>query len=359
MSDNNQKILFTVPTNFDPELIKNYFYINNKHKNTKVIEVYGALPVTAVGHGRSPFGLPEVTISELREHVKFVHGYGFEFNYLLNGIVSERFKKDAKWISNVKKEIEILIKSGIKSFTIADDFLLKFVRNQYPDVMVNVSLIRGVDTMEEAKSYEKLGVHSIVLNPHTINRNIKRIKSISESVSCQVRLYANISCLDNCSKRDEHYAYVTSCSQKKENYKSQVDPFIKYCVNRYRKNKSELLKSPFIRPEDVQSYRNCGISVFKLTDRKMQTDELLKVINSYMSLKFKGNLFDLIFQFGRNWVAESGTKLNNADMPYIDNSELNKINFLSEILKREGKDLEIFYKTVTERAISGGNFWIC
>lgn len=57
---------------------------------------------------------------------------------------------------------------------------------------------------------------------------------------------------------------------------------------------SEIIKSPWIRPEDISEYFNLGINFIKISSRRMPADWILRCANAYISGHYDGNLFDLI-----------------------------------------------------------------
>jgi collagenase-like PrtC family protease len=55
-----------------------------------------------------------------------------------------------------------------------------------------------------------------------------------------------------------------------------------------------ILTTPFIRPEDLCTYKELGVSEIKLTDRFSSTDELVNRVEAYLKETYDGNLLDLL-----------------------------------------------------------------
>jgi len=55
----------------------------------------------------------------------------------------------------------------------------------------------------------------------------------------------------------------------------------------------ELLKSPWIRPEDIPHYEAIGYDHFKITERFKRTPLLLEHVMAYENRRYDGNLLDL------------------------------------------------------------------
>ena len=334
-------INLVVATNFDPKLIEGYAQLNSQYSEVRIIEVFGTLPLTLVGHGRSFFRLPKVNYDGLAEHIKIVHQNNMTFNYLLNGIVKS---KNKTWKQEVLREITKLVNLGVDSITATDDEIISLINENFPEIKLSISLIKGIDNVQDASKYSKVA-DFITLNPHTINRDITKIREIAEKVDSEITLYANISCLDQCPWRDEHYQF-TSESSRGDN-KETLDPFMKKCVKRFLQEPTELLKSPFIRPEDLKKYCKAGVSRFKLSDRKLPTKTLLKIVGAYMSQTYNGDLFDIIFLERRPWQDETNIPIKK--LFRIDNKKLDKIDFFKNITSLKGKELANFYKFATDQ----------
>jgi len=345
---------YSVATNFDQNLLSAIGELNKQY-SSKIIEVYGSLPSGLIGSGRPMIGLPKITYKDLLQYVKSTHEFGLEFSYLLNANSGIRLA-NAGYARLVLAEMESLLYAGIDSLTIADDSLVKFVRAEFPEAKVNLSVVRGADTIEEVKSSLEKGVKSITLNQHTINRDFKKIEDIVKSVTgIELRLYANVSCLQDCPKRTEHYKYLSSQSQLGNAlFNNKVDKYIVDCALTYLRDPVKLLKSPFIRPEDIRIYEDLGIKTFKLSDRREPTTALIDLFKSYLSEEFHGNLFDLLFREGRKWAnpfTVVGSSLAAPPDIYIDNDVLTELDFIDMIMKLGDEDLDSFYQQATNLAV--------
>lgn len=326
------------PTNWDSSLIENM-------KNTYVGEIYGALPITATGTGRAVAGIPMVSKKEIEEHVGLAHSHSLKFSYLLNapslGVNVNAFRGDMDFVREI----------GADSVTIANHFLIDLALREYSDIPVHVSVIAGVEDVDKAKLYEDMGVGSICLNQHTVNRDPETINSIVEATDCDIRLYANVSCLANCSLRDQHYGYLGSVSAGGKS--ANADNYTLWCMGEYHLKPGELLKSPFIRPEAIDLYNELGIKTFKLSDRRESTAAITEVINAYSYEEFHGNLFDFLFRDGRKWTNAVMQDVGLKPVINIDNDVLTELDFDNNVLHLEGAELDAFYEKAMKEAVTG------
>jgi collagenase-like PrtC family protease len=56
----------------------------------------------------------------------------------------------------------------------------------------------------------------------------------------------------------------------------------------------EIMRSCWIRPEDLRFYEEIGIERFKLTERGMNTSDLSRIVAAYTNRNYPGNFADLL-----------------------------------------------------------------
>jgi hypothetical protein len=105
---------------------------------------------------------------------------------------------------------------------------------------------------------------------------------------------ANNHCLLSCPFEENHENFSSHASQSGGlsgnfifDYCSVRCKYIKFT------NPSLLISSPWIRPEDVGVYEGIRIDTIKLVDRRLQTPDLLRIINAYVKSEYNGSLIDL------------------------------------------------------------------
>jgi collagenase-like PrtC family protease len=353
-------IAFSIATSWDDALIKQLSLLNQKHPDRQIIEVYGSLRSGLVGSARPSYRLPEVSREQAIKHVQCVHQYGLKFNYTLNAPVLFPFDGDLKklllelipfieWLQN---------ELGIDSITVTHPDIIQLIKNKFPALKLIISVVADVNTLKRAKEFEAMGADLIYLNAHTANRDFKTIKQVIDNLKCSVGLYANISCLDHCPLRNEHYEYLGFASQSTCCDEIKQDPFYAVCYFRYLHDLAQFLKTPFIRPEDIEEYKKIGITLFKLSDRADSTATLIRTAEAYLAGEFHGDLFDLIFRKGKKFNAALdliGREVDDHDYEYpitIDNDKLTAISFIQKIKKLHGAKLNAFYREAMEHCLT-------
>ena len=350
---------YSIATSWSDALLRGLVALNRAHRRTCFSEIYGAHRTSLTGHGRPAYRMPQVDPDLFERHVGAARQLGLRFNYVMNAPDFGGREKDPGWWREVSRFVGHLSDGGVSGVTITHPALLQFVKREFPDLRVNVSLIAGVDTVAAARKFEDLGVDVINLNPFTINRDFEALRAIRRAVRCELELYANIPCLDHCPRRVAHYQYSGRASQEKGNPEVQQDPFLMRCSHTFLSEPVEFLRSPFIRPEDVSAYHEVGIDILKLSDRTESTEFLLGTARAYAEGKYDGNLFDLIFRSGRKIRSGLGFAqpgLAAREIPVlIRNQVLDELGFIGQIQKLRGAELMDFYRTAAARAVEFGD----
>lgn len=276
--------------------------LNDKfHKRgNKVDEVFGSFQTSIIGCGRPAPTIPNVSEKKAIEHIEVVHSHNLEFNYLLNSTCLGNREFDRKSHIQILNFVDRLVKIEVDKVTIATPYLVELVKEQFPSLKIKASTLCGIDSARKAIIYENLGVDTIELNPD-INRNFEAINSILRAMSCDLEIHANRSCLLECPFLNYHFNLASHASQetaeKKEKHgKFYVDYCMAKCFLARLIKPAEFIMSPWVRPEDIETYEKFGIKSIKLSGRRMPSDWLARCARAYLSREYNGNLIDLIYK---------------------------------------------------------------
>ncbi|MEJ2702500.1 MAG: hypothetical protein P8Z79_08675, partial [Sedimentisphaerales bacterium] len=165
-----------------------------------------------------------------------------------------------------------------------------------PQFSIRVGIFAQVDTPRRARFWQDLGADNITLESFSINRSFKQLEAIREAVECDLTLIANHPCLPNCPMQYYHQNGFAHSSNRTGGL------FIDYCFLRCTyerlRDPSCLIKSGWIRPEDVAFYEAMGYHHFKILERDIPSSELLKRIRSYAVRRSPPDLTELILPYG-------------------------------------------------------------
>ena len=134
----------------------------------------------------------------------------------------------------------------------------------------------------------------IMLSEH-VNRDFRVLRAIRKAVKCQLALIANVGCVYDCPNALTHANSTAHAGAKGQNTLF-ADPFMTYCFAKRLESPEEVIKTRWIRPEDVGHYEDIGIDVLKIIDRNSTTEVLAERVKAYSQRSYEGNLLLLLGQ---------------------------------------------------------------
>ena len=274
-----------VPTNFDPHLIEAI-------ADLPIDTVYGKMQRDIIGGGRPSQALPEVSNDELVEHIRLVHQKGFAFNYLLNSSCIGNFASSGDFNTIFRSYMDWIVEIGADWVTVSIPYLIEIILRYYPSLKVSVSVFSHVDSVDQALAYESFGVHEITI-VQLYNRDFAFLKKFREHLSCDLQIIVNNACLIGCPYRRYH-ANINSHSTQSGQECIGFDYPTVSCTRKRLQCPDEFIKSPWIRPEDVNYYEAIGIDKFKISGRTKSTPWLIDTIRAYAKKSSPANFADLL-----------------------------------------------------------------
>ena len=262
-------------------------------RGTSVDALFGKLPFDVVGGARPGFVLPQVDRDDVRRYIQACHERGLAFSYLLNAPCLGNLQYSRKGYGRLIDLLEWIDQSGADSVTVGIPYLIDLVRKRFPRLKVKISTTARVNTVRKALQYETMGADEIIIDEH-INREFKTLEAIRKAVRCDLELIVNNICLWQCPYNYEHVNHDGHASREGEEDEYCYLQYPAYlCLYRKLMDPVELLKSPWIRPEDISHYEDLGYDHFKITERFKRTPFLLEHVRAYETRHHDGNLLDL------------------------------------------------------------------
>lgn len=278
-----------VPANYDLGIV-------SELARYPIDEIYGKLPVDGVSGGRPSYMGSRVSWKSLEEYVSALSTHGIAFNYLLNGACFSNREWTQGWQKKLMRLLERLDAIGIRRLTVSTPFLLQLIKSRTPQFRVKVGIYAQVDTPRRAKYWEELGADAINLESFSINRNFGRLGRIRQAVRCELQLIVNHPCLPNCPMQPYHMAGTAHASDGSRTL--YLDYCFMQCTLRRLSDPSMLIKAGWIRPEDLRAYEKIGYATFKLLERGIPSEDVLKRVRAYSEHRFDGNLAELVLPYG-------------------------------------------------------------
>lgn len=278
---------YSIATNWDLGLL-------DRLEGTQVEDLYGQIWGDPLGGGRMSLFIPRVGKEEVARFIAEARKRGFGFNYLINGTCFDNLEFTKKAYQGIAEHIEWIASTGADRVTVTLPFLLDIIKREFPRLKVAVSSFARVQNVHLARLWEEMGADKIIL-PESISRDFQSLALIREAVDCELELIANHCCLFQCFLDLHHRNMVSHGSQADHPCGGFAPDYCKLACQRLKILKpAELIKSTWIRPEDVSHYEGVGINCLKLVERFRGTESLVQIIDAYEKRSFNANLVELL-----------------------------------------------------------------
>ena len=129
----------------------------------------------------------------------------------------------------------------------------------------------------------------------------------------------NEGCLYKCPFRKFHFNYT---AHKSKEVSSESGIFFDNCVQVSARDPSQVLKSGWVRPEDLQDYSEVT-NYFKIVGRSLKRSKVIRCVVAYMQESWDGGLLDI--------VCDSLHVFNRAYGAYLDNKSLGESGFFKKV----------------------------
>ncbi|MGB2842268.1 MAG: peptidase U32 family protein [Halobacteriota archaeon] len=277
----------------------------------EVDEVYMAGSPEVMGSGRAT--LHAAVIDDIKEQTAYAHQHHVRMNVVMNASCLGGYHLTFEGYKMFEWYFNELNKADVDGVTVAEPYLIELLRD-FPMETV-ISCVAHVDSPQRAEFFEALGADSITVDTN-INRNFGVLKAILRAVDCTIRILVNEGCLYKCPFRHSHFNLFSHITSSSLNARAQPlntfgDYYFDKCISIRVRDPSQIIRSPWIRPEDVKEYEAIGIEEFKISGRANTVNWILNGMQAYSSRSYEGNLLDLL---------DCPAELK--DMFFIDNADL-------------------------------------
>jgi len=308
---------FATATNWDIHLLE-------RLENTSVTSLYGQIWKDPLGGGRMSIFLPQVGRDQAESFIRETRSRGLGFNYLVNASCFDNLEFTRKGYARIMAHLEWIASKGADTVTVTLPFLAQMIKTHFPGLKVAVSSFARIQNAHIARYWEELGADRIIL-PEIIARDFRTLKLIRESVGCELELIANHLCLFHCPIDLHHRNMVSHGSQEGHPCGGFAGDYCKInCQKMKLVRPAEIIKSRWIRPEDVGHYEEIGIDCLKIVERFRSTESLIEILAAYENKIYKDNLAKLL-----SLPQEGAALMPNLDM--IQRPDLIETEKMAEI----------------------------
>jgi collagenase-like PrtC family protease len=273
------------------EALKEILAAKEEENLKDVKEVFMGGSPDVMGSGRGVLHAP--LINEIREQTEYAHQYGIQMNVVMNSTCAGGHHLTFEGYKMFDWYFNELNKAGVVAVTVAEPYLVELLRD-FPMKIV-VSVLSYVDAPQRAQFFEALGADVITVDTN-INRHFDLLQGIVKGVSCNVRIIVNEGCLYKCPFRYSHYNLASHLSSLNQPRVPLFAPdfYFDKCINIRLRNPTQIIKSGWIRPEDIKEYEAIGIEDFKLSGRTKTVNWIIECMKVYARRSFKGNVLEII-----------------------------------------------------------------
>ncbi|HHL35560.1 MAG TPA: hypothetical protein ENJ30_14470 [Desulfobulbaceae bacterium] len=258
---------------------------------------------------------------------------------------------DKKGVTEIIKSLDTLAEQRLlDGIVYCDQYLLQKLSEEAPGLAAALEAVPGANCMLD--SYDKVSTWldyigdtlfrqpGKILLDRSLNRNLDQlahtIRLIREKIpGIQIEVLANEGCLFRCPFKLSHDAYIGLANVSGKDSTFRLNRELG-CVRLLGNEPYRILRSPFIRPEDTETYL-CHVDTIKLCGRTLGGEFLQNVIQAYIARRYEGNLLDLLD--AAHWLAEylhvdnSMLSFDLVDMLSLCDGDCNRCGFCQELFQ--------------------------
>jgi collagenase-like PrtC family protease len=303
-----QELSYSIPYNSDPATLAEVCKLKHLGSNS-IVEVYLSGPQANAGSGRI---VPEMDQAGFALVVNRIHQAGLRANLVLNSTC-----EGSAWYA--RKTVEATLgyigqaheELGVEAVTLANPLYISRVKERFPELEVCASVLGNIDCVQRAVIYRQAGA-DVITPDANINRNLGLLAEIKEATGARLKLLANEGCLYKCPFRQFHFNAKSHVSREVSLPGLDVScaDFFGAGTGVIGRDLSQLLRSPWIRPEDVRRYADITTS-FKLVCRSQGKGFVTRAARAYLQERWEGDLLDLVSGCAKRFSMNEGAYLGN------------------------------------------------
>lgn len=298
---------FSAPYNNDPETLEEILQLKDLAGN-RIREIYLSGPQEYAGSGRIT---PKLTLKAFLRVVERIHREGIRVNLVVNATC-----EGTQWYSprRIEAFLEYMrlvhLEHGVEAVTVANPFYLRILKSQFPNLEITASVLADIDCVQRASIYSSMGADLITPDAN-INRDLGLLERIRNCAGIGLKLMVNEGCLYKCPFGKFHFNYISHKSR--ELGEIEGDAFFANCLQVTLRDPSQILKSGWIRPEDLEKYGKVS-RFFKIVGRARPKSMVIRTIRAYMEQRWDGDLLDIVSSSLNRFTIEYGAYLNNKSL---------------------------------------------
>lgn len=280
-------------------------YIEFLNKTKEVTNIYFSFPQSVLPSARNhQAGI--ITQDMFKDKLLTVDKR-IKKHLVLNGIFSDpKLYTCEESLKSISKNLEKLYIDGvIDSLIVYDMYLINTLATYNKDFFKVIDIIPTINfkidsvdrIMQISNWFSEILEYdykpSIITIDRALNRDQDTIEKIKKyAPDAFISTIVNEGCLANCVFKNTHDSLISlmNIDSSINITDAKIDEI--NCHSLFNKNHSNLLKIPFIRPEDTALYKD--VDIFKISGRFLSASVKQGIIQSYINKSFNFNMLDLL-----------------------------------------------------------------
>jgi collagenase-like PrtC family protease len=306
---------FEVPYNNDPETLEGLIKLKELNGN-RIREIYLNAPQEFSTSGRV---MPSTSMEQVINTVDRVHKSGIRINLLFNSTCEGADWYTADVINSKMGFLKMMHEEhGVEGVTVANPIYVKEIRRRFSDIEICSSVLADIDCVQKAVIHRKAGA-DVIIPDVNINRDLKLLRQIRDATGARLKLMVNEGCIHHCPWRKFQFNHI---SHQPKELLVTGDVMFNGCQQVTAEDPSQILKSCWVRPEDVGKYD--GITnYFKVVGRDKPKSHVLRTVRAYLEESWDGDLLDI--------MCSSLNTLTMTRGAYLDNKKLDTLGFFRKV----------------------------
>ena len=269
-----------------------------------VSSMYFPLPSTICGNGRSRNRVQ--SIEETIRHIQLSRRYHVESFALMNSTTEGGHELTSNFERQIKETLNLLLAEGVDGLVTNHPLICSWAdsirQEKSRPFTIKIGLWSEISYPRDIEVFSQFGADAFSIN-FDMNRNFPVLETIRHSTPKRLILLANNGCIYRCPYRYFHRGLQSLYSRMTREEQRAIQTngsYFELCGKYLKSHPLDLVRTPFIRPEDVRIYLNMGFDEIKLSTRNHPYRVMREVIKCYVDERYEGDICNLLFKHIKN-----------------------------------------------------------